>query len=92
MDNKDLLKEQLYDRSRADEFIGKRAKALGISRRRLVQLLAGSASIATVGLLLSLRDGKLAKAQTSQTVAQAEEIPPIVKEIRPEWFYQIKTN
>ncbi|MDJ0715246.1 MAG: hypothetical protein QNJ54_13650 [Prochloraceae cyanobacterium] len=51
MDNKDLLDEQTYDRTRADEWIWQRATALGISRRRLVQLLAGGTSTATFGLL-----------------------------------------
>lgn len=37
MDNKDLLNEQIYDHTRASELIRQRAKALGISRRRLVQ-------------------------------------------------------
>ncbi len=35
MDNPDLLKEQVYDRTRADNLIQQQAKALGISRRIL---------------------------------------------------------
>ena len=83
MNDKDLLNEKGYDRIRADEFISKRAKVLGISRRRLVQLLAAGASVATAGLLPKRKE---------EQVLAAKEIPPIVKEIRPEWFDQIKIN
>ena len=83
MDNKDLLNEQIYDHTKASELIRQRAKALGISRRRLVQLLAAGTSTATVGLFSSSQGRK---------VAQAQETSAIVKEIRPDWFFQVKTN
>ena len=83
MDNKDLLNEQIYDHTKASELIRQRAKALGISRRRLVQLLAAGTSTATVGLFSSRQGRK---------VAQAQETSAIVKEIRPDWFFQVKTN
>ena len=95
MDNQDLRNEQVYDRTRADDLIRQQAKALGISRRKLVQLLTAGTSAATLGLLPSHQVRKVAQAQATKTiaqVAQAEETPPIVKEIRPDWFFQVKTN
>ena len=83
MDNQDLLNEQIYDRTRAEELTRQRAKALGISRRRLVQLLAAGTSAAGVGLLPS---------RQVKNVALAQDNPPLVKEIRPEWFFPIKQN
>ena len=83
MDNQDLLNEQIYDRTRAEELTRQRAKALGISRRRLVQLLAAGTSAAGVGLRPS---------RQVKNVALAQDNPPLVKEIRPEWFFQDGTN
>ena len=85
MDNKDLLNEQVYDSTRANEFIAHRAKALGISRRRLVQLFAAGASVKAVNLLPSLPRTQVAQ-------AQVPEPSPLVKEIRPDWFFQVKNN
>ncbi|MEW6299690.1 MAG: sulfite oxidase [Thermodesulfobacteriota bacterium] len=52
MHRKDLLNEHIYDRERADEFMRKRAKILGLSRRQFIQLLvAGAGAAATVNLL-----------------------------------------
>jgi DMSO/TMAO reductase YedYZ molybdopterin-dependent catalytic subunit len=85
MSNKDLQNEQLYDRTRADEFIGQRAKLLGISRRRLVQLLAAGASAATVGLLPLHKKTNNAQAQTAKP-------SPIVKPTPPEFFVQNGSN
>ena len=92
MDNQDLLNEQVYDRTRTSELIWQRAKALGISRRKLVQLLATGTGAATVSLLSSLKVRKVAQAQETNTISQAESTPPIVKEIRPEWFFQVENN
>ena len=93
MDNKDLLKEQIYKRTRANELIWQRAKALGISRRRLVQLLAAGTSAVGVGLIPSRRSKKVVQAQViDNTFTQTEKTPPIIKEIRPDWFFQVKTN
>ncbi len=85
MDNKDLLNEQVYDRTRANEFIAHRAKALGISRRKLVQLFAAGASATAVNLLPYRPRTQVAQAQVAET-------SPLVKEIRPEWFFQVKNN
>lgn len=92
MDNQDLLNEQVYDRTRTDEFIWQRAKALGISRRRLVQLLAAGTGVATANLLPTNQGKKDARAQSIDTLAQSETTPAIVKEIRPEWFFQVENN
>ena len=83
MNNQDLLNEQIYDRTRAAELIRELAKTLGISTRQLVQLLAAGTGAGTVEGLFSLQ---------SQTVTQAPKISPLVKEIRPEWFFQDGTN
>ena len=85
MDNKDLLNEQVYDRTRAHEFMAHRAKALGISRRRLVKLVAAGASATAVNLLPTRPRKQVAQAQVAET-------SPLVKEIRPDWFFQVKTN
>ena len=69
-----------------------RDKDLGISRRRLLQLLAASASAATVSQLPSSQGRKVAQAIPTGTIAQAESTLPIVKEIRPDWFFQVKLN
>ncbi|WP_242056176.1 twin-arginine translocation signal domain-containing protein [Nostoc flagelliforme] len=79
MAKKELVNEKLYDLARADEFVGQRAKLLGISRRRLVQLLAAGASAATVGLLPSLDKANRAQAQTAKP-------SPIIKPTPPEFF------
>ena len=92
MRNKELLNEQIYDRTRADEFIWQRAKILGISRRRLVQLLAAGAGVATVGLLPSRKGGKVAQANTSQTIAQNPDPRAIIKPAPEEFFYRSGSN
>ena len=92
MDNQDLLNEQVYDRTRTDELIWQRAKALGISRRRLMQLLAAGTGATTVSLLPTHQVKKVAQAQTTNTIAQDESTSALVKEIRPEWFFQVENN
>jgi sulfane dehydrogenase subunit SoxC len=51
MRRKDLLNEQIYQKARADEQLWTKAKVLGISRRRLVQILTAGAGAATFNLL-----------------------------------------
>jgi DMSO/TMAO reductase YedYZ molybdopterin-dependent catalytic subunit len=82
MHRKDLLDEQSYARQRADEFIWERTKALGLSRRRLVQLLAaGTGAAATMNLLPS-----------RQKVVAAEAERAIIKPAPPELFYSSGSN
>lgn len=82
MHRKDLLKEQIYNQDQADEFIWKRAKMLGLSRRRFIQLLAaGVGAAATVGLLPSHL--KAVAAETDQA---------IIKPAPPELFLQSGSN
>ena len=83
MNNQDLLNEQIYDRTRAAELIRELAKTLGIPARKLVRLLAAETGTGRVDRLFSPQ---------GQTVTQAPKISPIVKEIRPEWFFQDGTN
>ncbi len=85
MAKKELINEKLYDLARADEFVGQRAKLLGISRRRLVQLLAAGASAATVGLLPSLD-------KTNRVQAQTAKPSPIIKPTPPEFFVENGSN
>ncbi|MDJ0727333.1 MAG: molybdopterin-dependent oxidoreductase [Prochloraceae cyanobacterium] len=83
MDRKDLLNEATYDRNRAAEWFWQRSQVLGISRRRILQLLAlGTGSTAAT---------ILAKPNQSHK-AIANESGAIVKQVRPDWFYQMNTN
>ena len=92
MDKQDLLNEQVYDQTRADELISKRAKAWGISRRRLVQLVAAGVGVATVGILPSRKGAKSSQAQGVETIAQNKTTEGIVKPAPPEFFYQSGIN
>src|SRR5262252_7422105 len=49
MHEKGLIDEQTYHQARADEFVWRQARALGVSRRRFLGLLAGAAGAATLG-------------------------------------------
>ena len=84
MRRKDLLKEQSYEQARVDQWLWTRAKTLGISRRRLIQIMSAGAGAATINLLPKHQKVKAAE----------DEIDPnaIVKEQRPEWFTQVGTN
>ena len=77
MREKDLLNEQAYKQARADEFIWERSKALGVSRKRFLQLMAVGAGVA-IGGLPRLRFEKPAIAATNYVV---------VKPTPPELFY-----
>ncbi|MCP9468647.1 MAG: sulfite oxidase [Nitrospira sp.] len=82
MHRKDLLNEEIYDRERADEFVWKRAKVLGLSRRQFIQLLAaGAGAAATANLLPSHR--KLVAAEADRA---------IIKPAPPEMFLQNGSN
>ncbi|MEM7579659.1 MAG: sulfite oxidase [Cyanobacteria bacterium P01_A01_bin.80] len=92
MDNFDITDENIYDKSRASEFLWEKSRALGISRRRLVQLLAaGSSSAAITGLFSQNRNNK-AIAQTPTIVTQKAQTQAIVKPAPPENFYQMGSN
>jgi TAT (twin-arginine translocation) pathway signal sequence len=43
-----LLNERIYDRERAEELVWKRARMPGVSRRDLLQFLAGGAAAALI--------------------------------------------
>ena len=83
MRRKDLLNEGIYGKARADQWLWNRAKTLGISRRRLIQIVTAGAGAATVNFL-----------PKHQKVKAADEIDPnaIVKEQRSNWFTQVGTN
>ncbi len=78
----DLLTEQIYDRERADEFIWKRAKMLGLSRRHFIQLLAAGAGATATANLLPSHDQVRA--------AQADQA--IIKPVPPELFFKSGSN
>lgn len=83
MPKEDLLSEEVYKQARAEEFVWQRSKALGMSRKRFLQLMAfGTAGVATGGLS-HLRHELPAQAQAS--VAQEG----VVKPTPPEFFSNI---
>src|SRR2546425_5610811 len=52
MREEDLRDEQVYQLARADEWLWTRASAMGVSRRRLLQMLAAGAAAAGAGQVL----------------------------------------
>ncbi|HXG63652.1 MAG TPA: sulfite oxidase [Blastocatellia bacterium] len=82
MHRKDLLNEQIYNRERSDEFIWKRAKMLGLSRRQFLQLLAAGAGAAAAVNRLS----------SPHKAGAAEAGQAIVKPAPPEFFFKSGSN
>jgi DMSO/TMAO reductase YedYZ molybdopterin-dependent catalytic subunit len=78
MRKEDLLVEKDYEQARSDEFIWQRAKALAISRKRFLQLIAFGAG-ATLAGLPRLRFEQPVQAQTAEK--------KLVKPIPPDLFY-----
>ena len=79
----DLQHEALYQVARADEFMWQRSRALGISRRRLLQwLAAGGASVLVGGAWP--RQVQAAQAASSQEL--------VVKPAPPELFFDYGSN
>jgi sulfane dehydrogenase subunit SoxC len=83
MRRKDLLNEQIYQKARADEQLWARARELGISRRRLVQILTAGAGAATINLLPR---GKV-NAEEEITDPNA-----LVKSKPSDWFVKVGSN
>lgn len=85
MSGNDLRQEGVYLVERADERVWKRARELGLSRRRFIELLAVGGP-ATVGALMALPSGS-ALAQTAPVPA-----PPSFRAVKaaaaPELFYE----
>lgn len=79
MDGRDLRDERLYGLARADELAWRRARALGISRRRFLHLLAAGSLTAVLG-------GALPRAVV-RTIAAPTPVPAVTKPTPPEWFY-----
>ena len=75
----DFRDERVYAQARADEWLWARAKAMGVSRRRLLGLLAAGAG-AAAGL------GQLARGRA----APATDL--VVKPTPPEWFNDFGSN
>ena len=82
MRDEDLRDERVYAQTRADEWLWARAKATGLSRRRLLQVLAaGAAAAAGLG---HFRSGQRAQA------APATDL--VVKPTPPEFFIDFGSN
>jgi DMSO/TMAO reductase YedYZ molybdopterin-dependent catalytic subunit len=79
---KDLLNEQIYERERANEVAWTRAKVLGMSRRRCLQLLAAGTGVAATVRFVAAHE----------TVAAIEAGQAIVKPTPPELFVQSGSN
>ncbi|HTD48648.1 MAG TPA: sulfite oxidase [bacterium] len=82
----DFRDERVYAQARADEWLWARAKAMGVSRRRLFGLLAagaGAAGAAAAGL------GQPAR---GRTVRAAPATDLVVKPTPPEWFNDFGSN
>ncbi len=80
MRGEDLLDEHTYNQVRGDQLVRERAKAAGLSRRRLLQILtagAGAAAMGGVGL----------RAVDAQTPTDL-----VVKPTPPEFFYDLGSN
>ena len=86
------INEHDCNRSRADEFLWKKAQSLGISRRNLIKFLASGSSAITVSGFQSRNRNIAVSAQTSTSGDGSIETPDIVKPVRPEWFYQTGSN
>jgi sulfane dehydrogenase subunit SoxC len=79
----DLQNEALYQAARADEFMWQRSRALGISRRRLLQwLVAGGASVLVGG----------ARPRQVQAAQAASAQDFVVKPTPPELFFDYGSN
>lgn len=79
MQFEDLRDEEEYQRARTEEIVWQRAKVLGVSRRRLLQLMAFGAA----GLGIS----SLPHLQFEQPVLAADDANAVVKPTPPELFY-----
>ena len=83
MDDQDLREEGLYLQARLEERVWRECRQRGISRRRLLQVLAaGTAATALAGIAGG-------RGRTRAAPAPAE---LVVKPTPPEWFYDFGSN
>jgi DMSO/TMAO reductase YedYZ molybdopterin-dependent catalytic subunit len=80
MNREDFLNEATYSRASADEYLWWQTKTLGISRRRLIQLMAGTVGSSAIALW--------PQAATSAST----KVEGIVKNAPPEFFFQKGSN
>lgn len=80
MHSEDLLDENTYRQLRADQFTRERAKAAGLSRRRLFQILTAASGGAAVGAIVP----RVVNAQSATDL--------VVKPTPPELFYDLGAN
>lgn len=84
MSDDDLRDEQHYHLARADEYVWRRARDLGVSRRRFLQWLAGgAATLTSAGAVLRHVRG---------VQAQQPAAPLVVKPTPPDLFYDFSSN
>ena len=81
MRNDALLNEQVYEQARADEFLWAHAKRLGVSRRRLLALMAAGAGVTALSRFTGRRQA---------VAAPATDL--IVKPTPPEFFNDFGSN
>lgn len=83
MSREDLRDERVYAQERSDEYVWRRARELGVSRRRFLQLVAaGAVSLtASAGVARALRRAQAAPAA-----------PLLVKPTPPELFFDFGSN
>ncbi|MDR7419595.1 MAG: molybdopterin-dependent oxidoreductase [Armatimonadota bacterium] len=89
MGSERLLDEAAYEQARYDEVLWRQAKALGVSRRRFLTLLATGGTAAALGGLVSPRAAH-GQMPAAQTVAQAS--PLVVKPVPGNLFYPFGSN
>jgi sulfane dehydrogenase subunit SoxC len=81
MPKKDMVEEESYQQARADEFVWKGARALGVSRRRFLELLAAGAGAGTLGSGVRFQRASAAPAPDL-----------VVKPTPPEFFNDFGSN
>ncbi|MDR7517970.1 MAG: sulfite oxidase [Armatimonadota bacterium] len=79
----DLRDEAIYERTRQDEFVWRRARELGISRRRFLALLAAGGASAALGGVRPAGPASLHAAPAA---------PLVVKPVPPDLFYNFGSN
>ncbi len=81
MTDQQLIREGEYERARGEEYLWRRAKQLGVSRRRVLQILAAGSGFPA-----------LAGPFASRVFAQAAPPAPVVKPTPPDLFHDFGSN
>lgn len=86
-DDRSLTDEAAYTAARTDEWLWRRARELGVSRRQLLKLAAAAGG----SVLLGRQASGIARAQAASQ-AQAPQAPLVVKPTPPELFVDFGSN